>query len=72
MFIQIYNASSFFIPKAASVLSMDISSQDLTVDCNGTVVEIGYLSKLLLSSAFGGLQTLEWLTICEGVLKVLP
>jgi hypothetical protein len=25
MFIQIYNASSFFIPKAASVLSMDIS-----------------------------------------------
>ena len=43
MFIQIYNASSFFIPKAASVLSMDISSQGLTVDCNGTVVEMGYL-----------------------------
>jgi len=41
------------------------------VYCNGTVGEMGALSKLSLKYAFGGLQTLDWLTICEGVLIVL-
>jgi len=36
------------MPQAASVLSIDISVPGFTVDCNGTVVEMGSLSKLSL------------------------
>ena len=46
MFIQIYNVSSFFIPKGASVLSMDISVPNFTVDCNGTVGRDGVFVRL--------------------------